>query len=84
MCQDARNGSSRLRETGRASPPTHPTSSRPKPKAWVGPVARGAPLAYIGPYGPRIWQRTTLIVNCCEKIIELKHFPTLCRDHFDV
>ena len=36
MCQDALNGSSRLRETLRASPPTPPTSSRPKPKAWVG------------------------------------------------
>ena len=54
VCQDALNGSSRLRETRRASPPTHPTSSRPKPKAWVGPVARGAPPPHMGPYGPRI------------------------------
>ena len=60
MCQDALNGSSRLRETRRASPPTHPTSSRPKLKAWVGPVARGAPPAYMRPCGPRKMHRTTL------------------------
>ena len=57
MCQDALNGSSRLRETRRASPPTHPTSSRPKLKTWVGPVARGAPPPHMGPYGPRKMQR---------------------------
>ena len=61
MCQDALNGSSRLRETHRASPLARPTTSRPKPKAWVGPVARGAPPPHMGPYGPRKMHRTTLI-----------------------
>ena len=60
MCQDALNGPSRLRETRRTSPLAHPTTSRPKPKAWVGRVAHGAPPPYMGPYGPRIYHRTTL------------------------
>ena len=72
MCQDALNGSSRLRETRRASPPTHPTSSRPKPKAWVGPVARGAPPPHMGPYGPRKMHRTTLnYINLGYQLIRL-------------
>ena len=61
MCQDALNGPSRLRETRRTSPLAHPTTSRPKPKAWVGRVAHGAPPPYMGPYGPRIYHRTTLM-----------------------
>ena len=63
MCQDALNGPSRLRETRRTSPLAHPTTSRPKPKAWVGRVAHGAPPPYMGPYGPRIYHRTTLTRN---------------------
>ena len=63
MCQDALNGPSRLRETRRTSPLAHPTTSRPKPKAWVGRVAHGAPPPYMGPYGPRIYHRTTLTLH---------------------
>ena len=33
------------------------------------------------------WGRSRIfaqLISCSEKTIELKHFPTLCRDHFDV
>ena len=55
VCQDALNWSSRLRETRRASPLAHPTTSRPKPKAWVTCVACGPPPPHMGRYGPQIW-----------------------------
>ena len=60
VCQDALNGSSRLRETHRASPLAHLTTSRPEPKAWVTCVACGTPPPHMGRYGPPIWHRTTL------------------------
>ena len=60
VCQDALNWSSRLRETHRASPLAHPTTSRPEPKAWVTCVACGTPPPHMGRYGPPIWHRTTL------------------------
>ena len=55
-----------IRETHRASPLAHPTTSRPKPKAWVTCVACGTPPPQMGPFGPPIWHRTTL--TTCKKI----------------
>ena len=51
MHQYALNGSSRLRETLRAPPLAHPTTSRPKPEARVAHVASGAPPPHEGPWG---------------------------------
>ena len=48
MCQDGLNWPSLLWEARRVSPRTHPTSSRPRPKAWVCPVARGASPPSMG------------------------------------
>ena len=74
MCQDALSGQRVVPLTG--DPQGIPTSTPDQystrsmgswsmPKAWVGPVARGAAppymIRYMGPlYGPRKMHRTTL------------------------
>ena len=55
MCQDALNGSSRLRETHRASPLAHPTTFRgpSRRRGWAVWRARGTPNSYGAIYmGP--------------------------------
>ena len=82
VCQDALNWSSRLRETLRASPPAHPTTSRPQPKAWVTCVACGTPPPHMGPFGPPIWHRTTLkFIITYQQIVAISRALRTCLQH---